>query len=304
MSKLTESVSMEEVLAAIDSGGINFFRDLPDQHKNADIALYWIKKCRANSSEVEMQLSAIFLYRDVPFNCMTDDFLRIAAECGCPVICKIKPEQTKIYRELVFLCVDSNESWVKYVDPAFGDEELLEYIFGLYAPRCWSWAYDGDWVVDAMSDDLFERCCHASFIFALKAPAHRIKGDIGRFLDLKEIYPEAIFSLRSKRRLELIAAKIVASDYSWPFPDKYLVIQPNSTSHLLDLLENAEYESLDETIYMSYMLIAPIEHVVRLMSSSRLKKLLLDMYPIEELRPFMKSDAALKGLLLEEALGL
>jgi hypothetical protein len=304
MSKLTELGSRKEVLAAIDSGGIKFFRDLPGQHKNADIALYWIKKCRAHSSEVEMQLSAIFLYRDVPFNCMTDDFLRIAAECGCPVICSIKPDQTTIYRDLVYLCIESSHSWIKYVYPAYGDEELLEYIFSRYSSNCWIWAYDNNWVMEVMSDDLFDRCCQARFLFALEAPAHRIKGDIGRFLDVSECNPEVIYRLRHKRRLDLITAKISTVDDLWPLLDAYRVITPRSVSDMLERLENAEPGSIDETIYMSILLLERIEKVVEMMASSRLKRLLLEMYPFEALEPFVKSDIGLKGVMLEEAMGL
>jgi hypothetical protein len=304
MSLLTESSTRDEVLAAIDAGGAKFFRDLPSQHKNADIVLYWMKKCRANSSKVEMQLSAIFLYRDVPFNCMTDDFLRIAAECGCPVIHNIKPEQTAIYRDLLYLCVDGSYSWLKYVDPAFRSEELLEYVFSRHASNCRTWAYDNDWVIEVMSDDLFERCCQVSFIFALNAPAHRIKGDIGRFLNLREFNPDVIYHLRFKRRFDLIAAKIGVADDPWPIPDKYWVTRPSSVSDMVALLEGSEPGSLNETIYMSCMLLVGIEKVVSLMASNRCKKLLLEMYPMEALAPFMKADVGLRGVLLEEAMGL
>lgn len=62
---------------------------------------------------------------------------------------------------------------------------------------------------------------------------------------------------------------------------------------------------LDESsTFMACVMREPIDQVVPLMASNRLKKLLLEMYSNEVLAPFMKADTGLRGAMLEQAMGL
>jgi hypothetical protein len=55
---------------------------------------------------------------------------------------------------------------------------------------------------------------------------------------------------------------------------------------------------------MAYVMTYPMDEVVPLMCERKLHKLVLEMYPKEALTPYMKKYRDLRGVALEEELGL
>lgn len=251
MSKLSESCTRDEVLDAISDGAILHFDEIPKIHQTADIAIHWLT---ATPSELIDHID--MLYAEVPLSCRTDEFMRTAAGLGCFVLRDTKPHQTGIYRELACLSIGHRRYSVKDLDPAFHDEEMLNFVFGLYPRYMHQWSQKVSGLIDIMSDDLFERCCRAHFLFALDAPEYRVKGDLGRFIDIKELNASEVELMRSKRLLGLITNNL--KDDPWPFLESDCVTNPASISEALTCLEDSDPGSSYESIYMACLMREPM----------------------------------------------
>lgn len=297
MSKLTESSTRDDVLEAIYDGGVICFADIPVSYKTLEMAVFWIENAPA-----ETPLDRDFLYSTVPQSFRSDEFLLAAVKQGCFVLKDTKPEQTGIYREIACIAIQNSRYALNSLDPTFHDEEMLEFVFSLYPNRMHEWSRRVDGLVDIMSDDLIHRCCQAHFLFALDAPAHRMKWDIGRYLEMKLITAFEINRMRCKRLTNLISVKL--RDEPWPFSESDMATDPGSLMETQMCLEMCNPGCARETIYMACMMREPIEKVVPAMNSNRLKKLLFEMYSQGELAPYLQDDNLLRGAYLEDAFGL
>lgn len=298
MNKLSASSTMDEVIQAIHDGEALHFADIPECFHSTEIAILWIENTpRRLVNPLGMQ------YAEVPEILRTDDYFRAAATLGGLILKSVKPDQTAIYRELACLSIIHAGCAVADLDPAFRDEQMMEFIFSHYPEKMRRLAANLDWFLDAMSDDLLKRCCKADFMVALDAPAKRVGEDIGCYLNLKNLNDDNICTIRERGRLDLISEKLKLKP--WPF-HKHSEIpkDPGSAANLLTLLEHCDPDSAEEAVYMACMMREPIDHVVPLMASSGLEKLLFEMYPSEALKPFVKSNPGLRGAMLEEAMGL
>jgi hypothetical protein len=298
MSRLSESSTRDEVNQVILAGEAFHFSDIPERFHSSEMAICWMQNApRSFVISYEMQ------HLEVPEAFRSDDFLRTAADFGCNVLRGLKPNQTAIYRELACLTIIHTRDGVVDIDPAFRDDEMMEFIFSQYPKKMRRWAAWLDWFLDAMTDDLLKRCCKADFMMALDAPAHRISGDIGRYLDLKKLNDDNLCTIRERGRLDLISEKLKKKP--WPFhKSSEIPRDPGTIANLLTLLQHCDPGSASEAVYMACMMREPIDQVVPLMASNGLVKLLFEMYPSEALKPFVKSNRGLRGAMLEEAMGL
>lgn len=299
-SFLHESCTKDEVFEVIDNGDLELFADIPECWQTSEVAIYAIK-----NSPLETISQRNQLYAQVPTQCRSDEFLKTAASTGCSVLKDTKPHQTNIYRELAKTCIAFNWYALDHLEGGFRDDEMLEFIYSCYPADIGLLCAQIDWLFDAMSDDLFDRCCRASFFFAFDAPVHRIKDNLGQYLELNKLTGHEIVFIRKSGRLDLIA--LALKERSWPFPysGEYMMPkEPESMEDLMGKLESSDPDTPYETIYMACLMREPISQVVPLMASIRLKRLLVEMYSFEDLAPFLKADARLKGIILEEAMGL
>jgi hypothetical protein len=301
MSILNEHSTRDDVLKVIRKGEVRDFAEIPECFQIPEMAIRYIQY-----SCIYPDVNDEFKYSTVPKHCRTDAFLMEAASMGLRVLKDTFPEDTGIYRDLAVVTIGSGFGF-KDVLPEFRDEEMVEGIIKRYSGNIHSLIGRVDWLIEAMSDGQLDRCCHNEFMVALDAPAHRIKGCVSQYLKLDKLTGHEIVYIRRHGRLDLIARKL--KEEKWPFPlfgegGERMPIEPESIEKLLERLEKSDPDTPYETIYMACMMREPIAQVVPLMASNRFKKLLLEMYSKEALAPFLKTDAGLRGVLLEEAMGL
>lgn len=300
MSKLTEYSKSYQVKDALNSGEVRCFTDLPECFQTPEMAIRYLQHFTKYTD-----VNSEFQYKTVPINCRTDDFLMTAATMGCRVLKDISPEDTGKYRELAVAAIGASRLSLKDVSSRFRDEEMLEFILKRFSGEIHSLMGRVDWLVDAMTDDQFDRCCQDDFMVALDAPAHRIKGDICRYLHLGKLTGHEITYIRLRGRLDVMSMKL--KEDKWPFPlsgSTMMLSEPESMEVLLAMLEKSDPGTSYETVYMACMMREPIDQVVPVMRGNRLKKLLLEMYPEEALRPYLMDDNQLKGAFLDDAMGL
>lgn len=286
-----------EVHEAIVLGVFKRFADIPEQFLDDDLVCDWV---HFSGSPIEKY------YAQVPQQWRSDEFLKFAAHSGCNVLKDTSPKQTHCYRALVNLCM-ANDCWdLRDVHPDFSDNEIKlrdDDLLKIAVKRLGAVDFlklikDIDWIGPAMSDNLVQKCCLEDFSFALDAPPGLLRKDIHEYIDLR--MSTVLKTIRDRGRLDLLSIKL--SEDGWP--EYYNLLNPTSLSQAIDEIRHTSRINFPETLYMGYIMKFPIEDVVPAMSGSRLKKLLLEMYTKEELAPFMKQDNGLKGVLLDDALGL
>lgn len=279
-----------EVDEGILLGRFKRFADIPEQFMDEDIVCDWLHYA---GSPIEKY------YAQVPQKWRSDGFLQFAAFNGCNVLKDTSPDQTLCYRALVARCA-VNDCWsLRDVHPEFRDDEILKAVSKrLKSHEFLNLIKEIDWIGPAMSDALLRECCSDDFEFALDAPPGLLGHDIVEYLDLR--WPKVFRTIRDRGRFDLLSEKF--SKDGWP--GNYNLLEPSTLSQAIEELRYTSRINYPETMYMAYIMRFPLDEVVPAMSGSRLKKLLLEMYPKEALTPYLKHDKGLKGIFLEDALGI
>jgi hypothetical protein len=264
--------------------------DIPEQFLDDNLAIEWLKFA---GSPIERH------YAQVPQALRSSAFLKFAAFNGCNVLKDTSPAQTECYRELVHLCLMNDCQALRDVHPKFRTVQTLKVLKTRFnALDFLPLIQDIEWVGPAMSDELVSELCDDDFSFVLQAPASLLRKDLVDYVDLRR--PKVITSLRINGRLDLLAAKLAKEGW----PKNYDLTRPASLEDVVARLPGCTPRYYPETLYLAFVMTYPIDQVVPAMNTVHLKKLLLEMYSIDELRPHMKQDNGLKAVLLDDALGL
>jgi hypothetical protein len=295
---LPESCSLEEVLVAIGAGCYPGFLDIPARHHSEATAIAWLEhEWKYGTPDLRAR------YEQIPANCRTFDFMCKAATFRCDVLKDATPEQYADYEGIARTAIV--HSWIALHDL---DLRFREKMVGDIL-SCWNTRIDAivrscKWLLELIPDDLVEVYAGNNMLFAFEAQ-HRLQEPLQRYVCLNRLSRTSaeLKAIREMRRLDLLADKI--REGHWFRGEKYFKPdQPNSLQEGILWLNGASGAPHYETLYLCYVMTYPIEEVVPAMEGSRLKKLLLEMYSAEALAPFMKVDAGLRGVMLEEAMGL
>jgi hypothetical protein len=291
MSSKQQFSSKDEVYEALFKDGFRHFSDIPKDFADDKIAFEWLRRQQGDAD------LAGALYAQIPPQLRSDELLEFVAREGVNVLRDTSPEQTKRYPLLMYLCSAHDYRTLRDVDPAFrNDQTLLKNICSRYKSGLAKLVNEVDWFGPAMSDDFFDECCRDDLQFALDVSPTLMRKSIVEYVDLDS--RKNLLLLRSCGRVDLIAEKITVDQW----PEQYN--EPKSLAEAVDAVLDCRSGYPTETLHMGYVMLYPIDEVVPAMKGARLKKLLLEMYPAEALKPFMKHDSVLKGALLDDALGL
>ena len=288
MSIKQQFSSKDDVLEAIFTDGFRHFADIPKEFLDADIAFQWLSK---SGDPVEAH------YAQIPHKWRSDDLLDFVAREGVNILKDTSPAQTQRYPALVMLCVGHDYKCLLDVHPQYrSDQWLVKGVCNRFPLTLSKVVNDIDWFASAMSDDLFDECCRDNLQFCLDVLPDLMRKNIVEYVNLDS--RKKLLLLRSCGRVDLIAEKITVDQW----PEQY--DEPKSLAEAVDAVLDCRPGYYTETLHMGYVMLYPIEDVVPAMKGARLKKLLLEMYPAEDLKPFMNRDNVLKGVLLDDALGL
>lgn len=281
-------------------GGLKILRfsEFPDDFRTPETARKWLlhKIDRGNES-----LEAC--YEEIPSALRTFDVMLCAAKNGRINVLKgLDPLKTTGYVILAEAVTRRNYKSITSVHPDYLSQVLPEY--------CWTHisdvhkiAKEFDWFRGALERDVFDKCC-MNIDFALDSPIEQVSDEILEEMMVKNYSSYEV--LRSRRLFGLMADRISING-DWPEEVSDLAfagVKPKSLEEGVNWITHCTPGKDHETLYMAYVMTYPIEQVVPAMRGKRLKKLLLEMYSPKELKPFMKADRELSGLLLEESMGL
>jgi hypothetical protein len=293
---LPESTTLEQVYDLIRAGSVEQFSDIPEQHQFGAVAKEWFNKMYSlNPGRGEAY------YAQIPKNCRDDAFMQFA-RYFVNVLKDTAPHECLDYVKTVRDVILTNYPALNDVHPDFRNP-VLDMVHESYPEKLHVVLKGVEWVDEVMSDDRFEKFCSSDLKYALEAPPHLHKKDISQYLDLR--FPWIARRCRDYGRLDLLASRFAAGD--WITANIFSDIppkKPSSFNETLDQIKQADSGGIDESVYMAFLMTFPIDQVVAAMTGIRLKKLLIEMYSKEALRPYLSDDNQLKGALLEDAIGL
>jgi hypothetical protein len=297
---LSDSLTLSEVVAAIKAGRVLHFAEIPAHHMCERTAIAWLDM----AYELSMGVEASF--GEVPLECRTATFMMLAAKMGCSVLAETTPEQCSNYRGLAETSISAKYSALYDLDCHFRDQKMVEFVFACWPRDVCAIAQMCPWVIEFISDDLLNKYAHQDPLFALAVPPERLQEPLCRYMSLHIISDKMprYRPIREMGRLDLLAIRVGEGDWFYNYRANS-VPRPASLDQAVAVLGELSSRKRDEeTMYMSYIMSFPIEQVVPAMKGSRLKALLLEMYSMEALAPFLKGDVGLRGVMLERALGL
>jgi hypothetical protein len=271
----------EDLARAIEACGIQCFSDIPAHLVDEDTASSWLEAFPPWSGHYIDEL-----YDQVPQKWRNDKFLRVAAKVGCRVLKGLDPEKTPIYRELIEICSVDNSGAFRDIAPSFRNKEGIEFLLSEYIFRLDSLFKDAPWVLAALSDNV---------ILEL----------VSQSMDMSSC--DDVVTLRHVARLDVAAKRFATGAWLDLYPMK-TVARPESLMDCISQLNGMDMTDEDsfdeESVLMGFAMSHPIDQLVPLMTTRRLQKLLFEMYSTEALAPYLKKSRALRGILLEESLGL
>jgi hypothetical protein len=273
------------------------FAEIPEEFQTAETAKQWLMHKEVMSNET---LSAC--YEEIPLALRSFEVMLYAAKtCNVNVLMGLSATQTPGYVFLAEAVTRRNYKAIASVDP--------EVLWQILPDFCWNnidtideISKEFDWFRGALSKETFDKCC-MNVEFALDSPIEKIPENLLREMIVKNYsaYP----AFRKRGLFHVMADRITAGD--WPPVSSdygFYADKPLSLNDGISLLKEQEPGSDHETLYMAYAMTHPIEQVVPQMRDRELKVLLAEMYTLEELKPFMKADRELRGVMLEDGLGL
>ena len=294
MTNRFSSLNKEQFIEGIFPDHALAFSDIPAEFLDDEVIMRWLR----GSTELATER-----YEQIPQSFRSERVLLYAGSEGVPVLRHTKPNQVENYYWLVITCVNHDYTALADVDPSYQNDTLIQAMF--------MWRTAGDqivllreieWIGDKISKNLLIKYCHQDVSFLLDLPPKVFPQNADEYFHLE--LPDTLAILRARGRLDLLAAKI--SRGGWhengnPFLQFH---KPESLQSAVEHFVNAPPGQYIETLYLGCVMTYPIEQVVPGMKGNRLKALLLEVYSPEELKPFLRVDADLRGAMLEGALGL
>jgi hypothetical protein len=271
------------------------FADIPFEFQTHEIANEWFLQKQHKNTE---PLADCF--RQIPQHLRSIELVRWAADDGINAIEGLDAQHPE-YQELAQICVLKNYQHIVSVHPDVR-QALLPVFCAIHITKIHQVDKEFEWFRSALTPECL-RICTQNIDFFLDTPEEQITTDISQYTMTQNFCVWLAYGLRKRGKIHLLAERIAAGD--WP-KDNYVknIEKPISLLNGRYKLTASESGKEHETLYMAYLMSYPMDEVVPLMKGRRLQKLLFEMYSTEALAPYLKKSRELRGILLEDSLGL
>jgi hypothetical protein len=271
------------------------FAEIPKEFQTQEVIQEWmlLKQHAAKESLADC-------YQEIPPELRSNELIEWAAGNGINVIEGLDPSHPG-YIDLAHICFRRNYQHIASVDSAVRRKILHKFCAENIAD-IHSIAKEFDWFRGELNTTCF-KTCSMNIEFFLDTPQEMMSADVCEYALIGNYCVITALTLRARGKVNLLADQISAG--GWP-DNKYVqdTIQPTSLTDGVNRLTASAPGKEHETLYMAYIMSHPMDQVVPLMTNRRLQKLLFEMYSTEALAPYLKKSRALRGILLEESLGL
>jgi hypothetical protein len=265
--------------------------------KTSIIALHWLKAMiRLDVKPVQdfwVQISPELL---------TDRLREVAVRTSSEMIKLIEPEDTEDYLKLFLIAHKNGDNAAQYIHPDYRTTATVEAM--IESTPFFEKTYKANpWVAAVMTPELVEKASQKYIMFMCDLP--RVKISQAALKAHLEKDFNGYLKMRGAKKLKLAAEYL--KEEGWPESVgifKGGQAMPRSTLEGFERLSENVLNAQVFALHMAWLINQPMDEVLELMGNRRYAHLIIEMYTLEELMPFMKNHYKLKGLLLEDSLGL
>lgn len=285
---------LDDVYAAISNGRFSHFDEIPQRFQSGWVALEWFKSMATSSPNQSLEQ----LFCQVPAELQSMELLLSASDAGCNILGHIDLGKDNNHASVGLGCMRKNYKNLSSLDPKYRDL-AAEHLAWNSTHKVHLIAREFPWFREHLEPGEFTRCC-INMDFALDTP--ELQDDIRRSILLKGDHYDRI---RARGRLDVLAEQIAAGEWPTLLPNSELPgPKPTSLESGISRVAQCYHGKDRESLHMAYLMTYPMDEVVPLMCERRMAKLVLEMYSEEALAPYLKKYRALRGVVLEDAMGL
>jgi hypothetical protein len=273
---------IHDVNVAISNNLVHSFAEIPKHLQSGEVAEEWfVSMIQVKKKPLEDCLS------EVPPKFWTAQFMTTVANSGCNILRYIDPGRDPMHLNIGMMCARVNYKNLVSLDPKYNAREI-DVI-----------ARDFPWVRDHMPASVVHFCClNIDFAMGYKV----LPDGVG-----KEIMTNGygFNKIRAHGRLDVLAEQIAEGEWPTILPKSELPgPKPRSLENGIGFISQCMSGSDRESLHMAYLMTYPMDQVIPLLCEDKKARLVLEMYSKEALAPYVKKYRVLRGVVLEEALGL
>jgi hypothetical protein len=285
---------VDDVYAAISKRLFSNFDEIPQRFQSGWVALEWFKSMATSSPNQSLEQ----LFCQVPSEFWSMEFLLAASDAGCNILGHIDMGKDNNHASAGLRCMRKNYKHLSALDPKYRGL-AAEHMAWNSTHNVHLIAREFPWFRDHLQSSELERCC-INIDFVLDSVDLPV--DIRRKILLNG---DGLDTIRACGRLDVLADQIAIG--WWPKRISGFELStpiPTSLEDAVSWIPLCQPDKVVESLYMSYLMNQPIDQVIPLMCERKMAKLVLEMYSEEALAPYLKKYRALRGVVLEDAMGL
>lgn len=270
---------------------------IPMQIADTEVYTQWFHHVVDNSV-----LPGDIAFAAIPRSFITDDLRRTAIRESVSALDHISPGDTEGYEDLLFYALEQSPSAFRMMDNSFKTVEFLAALVERL-PRVFDMKHRAqDWVATLMTPGMREAVLKTNAWFALSLPEDQVTWDHWRHLCKSDM--QCPSALNDAGRLDLFSRFL--GEGSWPEldPEVIAIKKIEDIAELAGLVMEIPDHYYEYLLYKAKLMSFPLKDVVTALDKAPMADLLRDLYPDDALRPFMRHNRALRGLLLENDLGM
>jgi hypothetical protein len=271
------------------------FADLPDEMKTQEGATGWLRVMKSVGVG-----RFVDYFAQVPKALLSQDLLKFVVESDVRLLANIDPKDCRDYADLCMIGFNSSFLAANYFHEDFRTTKTIASLIGSPLQLDAVFA-QVPWIREVITPDQIEEASLANLYFMAGLPEEQISG---ASLSKHLAWDANFQALRANGKLHLAAKHLKTG--AWPEPTS----KSDSRQPKPRTLESAFNHALSkayksrQALYMANLMTYPIEDVMPLIQTRQHVALAMEMYSVNQLKPFMKTNRHLKAAILEESLGL
>jgi hypothetical protein len=272
------------------------FQVIPESLRDSDVAFMWLYSSinlRSQSSEWSLQ--------QIPKHLVNDKIRRLAVESGVRALKFIDPKDTDIYLDLVLIATATHGHGFMVVHESFRTTETVNAILDHDPKHMTLLGLGQQWIKPLLTQEMIDRVGASNYTFAMNVGIQKVAWASAKAMLLNNAVYYADLITRGHRNL---LDKMV-QEGGWPERiQNRKPYKPKGIFELASIITQSKEGSSDRHLYCALLKTFPTDRVLKVMYTKEQRKILLDVYPPEVLLAHAKKNKPLRGMLLEDALGL
>lgn len=238
----------------------------------------------------------------IPKRFVTDDLRREAIRHTTRSLIYIDPSDTDGYEDLVLYGLERSKSAFQMMHDSLKTHEFLVKVIER-APDAFDLRWSAQaWIVDLLTQEMMNQILLSSVLFALSLPEDKVCWEQWKHLCRTHLQCPEI--LNDANRLDIFTRFL--GEGNWPEIDpEVLNFKKTDDIHeIAGLATEIPEEYYEHLLYKAKLLTFPVEEIVAAMNTVARAEYLQVLFTEEVLRRHMKLNRALRGMFLENDLGM